>query len=111
MLRGCLFVGMVGGWTLSAASLYVVRSAHGVSVLTKNSLSFTDTYADLRQWKADDLPAHRDLVRRLMVTDHQDLLAGVPGVGGDEESADEEKSSSKHHKKSHSHRSDVALDE
>jgi hypothetical protein len=109
MLRGCLFFGMVGGWTLSAASLYVVRSAHGVSVLTKNSLTFTDTYADTRQWSVDDLPAHRTLVRRLIDTDHQDALADVRGFSGKMDSIADDTSSSKHHK--HSHRSDVALDQ
>lgn len=107
MLRGCLFVGMVAGWGLSAASLYVVRSAHGVAVLTKNSLSFTDTYADIRQWKADDLPQHRDLVQRLIATDHRDLLGDLPGVV---EAADHTESA-KHHKHSRSHHADLALDE
>jgi hypothetical protein len=111
MVRGILFFGMVGGWALSAASLYVVRSPHGVSVLTKNSLTFTDTYADTRKWTSNDLAAHSTLVRRLIDTDHQDALADVHGFSGKADADADETSSSKHHKHSHSHHSDVALDQ
>ncbi|HEY1684692.1 MAG TPA: hypothetical protein VGG19_08020 [Tepidisphaeraceae bacterium] len=90
---------------MSAASLYVVRTDHGINVLTKNSLSFTDTYVDIRKWKSDDLPDHRELVDRLIAKDRKDLLAEVPGVVEEAEKG----KSSKHHK--HSHHDDIAVDE
>lgn len=106
MLRGCLFVGMLSGWALSASALYVVRSPKGVSVFTKDSLSFVDTYADTRTWKTDDLASHKEIVSRMKATGRDDLLPR--GESAKEANADS--GDSKHHKR-HSHHTDVAMGE
>lgn len=82
MFRFIFFTLFAGGWSLSAACLYVVRTSSGVAILPKDSITFADTYADTRAWKMDDLPRHRALVQRLVETDREDLLAGISGAGG-----------------------------
>ncbi|HWB53715.1 MAG TPA: hypothetical protein VG722_05960 [Tepidisphaeraceae bacterium] len=83
MLRAILFFGMVSGWALSAACVYVVRTPTGWIVMPKNSLSFKDTYADTRHWTADDLPDHRALVQRLISTNREEELSDVKGISGE----------------------------
>jgi hypothetical protein len=68
---------LCSGWGLSAACLHVVRTPAGVSILPKDRLSFTDTYADTRTWTPEDLPKHSALVARLVASDRGQLLAHV----------------------------------
>src|SRR5436190_4562559 len=68
---------MAGGWCLSAACLYVVRTPTGVTVLPKDRLTFTDTWADTRTWTMKDVPAHSALVNRLVYSERGHLLAHV----------------------------------
>jgi hypothetical protein len=63
---------MVGGWVLAAASLHVVRGAPthkycplNVQLVTKEKMSFKDTWVDLTKWTSEDVAAHRDVVVRL----------------------------------------------
>ncbi|HZZ44098.1 MAG TPA: hypothetical protein VFE58_14270 [Tepidisphaeraceae bacterium] len=68
------------GWGLAAAALHVVRTPANfltVSVVTKNDLSFEDTYVDSRTWTIQDVSKHRDLVARLLATGKSDVLAHV----------------------------------
>ena len=68
---------MAGGWCLSAACLYVVRTPTGVTVLPKDRLTFTDTWADTRTWTIKDVPQHTALVNRLVYSERGHLLAHV----------------------------------
>ena len=68
---------MAGGWCLSAACLYVVRTPTGVTVLPKDRLTFTDTWADTRTWTIKDVPQHSALVNRLVYSERGQLLAHV----------------------------------
>src|SRR5436853_490182 len=68
---------MAGGWCLSAACLYVVRTPAGITVMPKDRLSFTDTWADTRTWTIKDVPQHAALVNRLVNGERGHLLAHV----------------------------------
>jgi hypothetical protein len=68
---------MAGGWCLSAACLYVVRTPAGVTVMPKERLTFTDTWADTRAWTIKDVPQHAALVNRLVSSERGHLLAHV----------------------------------
>lgn len=74
------------GWTLAAAALHVVvapdsadsgETGWKVLLLPKNRLSFTDTYADTRNWSASDAQKHKALVDRLIEAGHADRLGHV----------------------------------
>ena len=80
MFKLLVLIMLLGGWVLAATSLHVVRTPSGmlgVSVVTKNDLAFEDTYVDTRAWTIADVPAHRDLVRRLIATNKTDVLNHV----------------------------------
>ena len=57
---------LVGGWTLAASALYVVRTPGGFVVIPKNRLGFADTYVDARDWTLADVPAHAPVVLRVV---------------------------------------------
>src|SRR5881628_2616074 len=71
---------LISGWGLAAAAMHVVRTPSGVTVVTKDTLGFTDTYADTREWKSADLSEHKLLVNRLLSTEHGDALEHISGV-------------------------------
>jgi hypothetical protein len=76
---------LAGGWLLAAASLHVVRTPANfltVSVVPKNELTFNDTYVDTRAWTAEDLPAHQELVRRVVYAGKSEILAHVLDTKG-----------------------------
>lgn len=56
---------LLAGWGLAALSLYVVRTAGGVQVVTKNKLSLVDTYIDVRHWNSDDEEKHSAFYARV----------------------------------------------
>jgi hypothetical protein len=64
----------LGGWTLAALSLHVVRTPDKIEVVTKQRLGFVDTYCDTRAWTLADIPRHPTLVRRLIEIDQAELL-------------------------------------
>jgi hypothetical protein len=72
-----------GGWALAAASLHVVRApgtmVYGylpanVQVMTKNALTFKDTWVDTTKWTVADVDSHPDFVGRLEQTNKADLV-------------------------------------
>jgi hypothetical protein len=76
-----------GGWVLAAASLHVVRapSTHqycpvNIQLVTKDRLTFKDTWVDLTRWTAADVVTHRDVVARLEEAGKIKLLQHVPGA-------------------------------
>jgi hypothetical protein len=78
MFKFFCFLLLAAGWVLAASAIHVVRTPANfltVNFVTKNALTFDDTYVDARPWTARDLPAHRDLVRRLVTAGKADTLA------------------------------------
>ena len=85
LIKFVFVVGLVfGGWALAAASLHVVRApgsmAFGkvpftVQLLTKNAITFRETYVDTTKWSVADLDSHRDFVARLEQVNKADLVA------------------------------------
>jgi hypothetical protein len=68
---------LLAGWGLAAISLHIVRTPAGLTILPKDTLSITDTYADTRDWKPTDLPEHKALIKRLLSTDRMDAVRHV----------------------------------
>jgi hypothetical protein len=65
---------VLGGWALAAASLHVVRAPGkmiydyvplNVQFVTKNTLSFHDTWVDTTKWTEADVAAHPSFKNRL----------------------------------------------
>lgn len=67
------------GWGLAALSLHVIRTPDQIpfALVTKERLSFRDTYVDTRAWTMDDVPRHPELVARLIRSGQADLLRHV----------------------------------
>jgi len=57
---------LLGGWSVAALSLHVVRTSDRWVVVPKNTIGVTDTYADARSWTLNDAASHPALVRRLI---------------------------------------------
>jgi len=83
---------MFGGWALAAASLHVVRApgtmAFGyipfkVQLITKNAITFRETYVDTTKWTVVDAQAHQDFVNRLDQLNKSDLVAHVKPAAAD----------------------------
>ena len=79
MFKLAFFMFIMTGWALAASALYVVRSPDGFAVVTKESLTFTDTYADTRTWERKDVADHREVVARLIRTEKAGMLAHILG--------------------------------
>ena len=85
LIKFVFVVGLVfGGWALAAATLHVVRApgsmAFGkvpftVQLLTKNTITFRETYVDTTKWSVADLDAHKGFVARLEQLDKAALVA------------------------------------
>jgi hypothetical protein len=85
LLKFVIVVGlMFGGWALAAASLHVVKSPgsmiygkvpFNVQLVTKNNLTFHDTYVDTSKWSVSDLDSHKDVVARLEQLNKTDTLS------------------------------------
>jgi hypothetical protein len=76
IFRLCVFVLLAGGWTLAALSLHVVRTKaqFPITLLTKNHLSFKETWVDTTTWTIDDVAKHPVVVERIIRTRHADAL-------------------------------------
>jgi hypothetical protein len=76
LFRSASFVALVGGWTVSAAALHLVRTPSNSFpvILTKDHLGFRDTYVDTRKWTIADDAAHPIVVARLIQLGRADLL-------------------------------------
>lgn len=87
LLKFVIVVALVfGGWALAAASLHVVRApgtmAFGyvpfkLQLITKNAITFRETYVDTTKWSVVDADAHKDFVNRLDQVNKSDLVAHV----------------------------------
>lgn len=79
LFRLLVTVLLVGGWTLAASALHVVRTndSQPIKLIPKDRLSFTDTYVDVRTWTVDDAAAHPAVVERLIETGRGDALASI----------------------------------
>ena len=64
------------GWGLAALSLHVVRTGEQIPItlVPKEKLGIEDTYVDTRNWTADDVAAHPEVVRKLIDTQQADVL-------------------------------------
>jgi hypothetical protein len=84
LVRSVALVGFVGGWTLAASALYLVRTPGNSFpvIVTKDHLGFKDTYADTRKWTVSDDAAHPVLVARLIQLNRTDLLAHTVSTTG-----------------------------
>lgn len=78
MFKLLVLVTWLAGWGLAAASLHVVRTPEKVIVVPKDKLTFSETYADIREWTTDDAMNHPQVVARLTATGRGDLLADLP---------------------------------
>ena len=65
---------VLGGWSLAALSLHVVRTPDKIGLIPKQRLGFTDTYVDARKWTLSDLPAHAALVERVLQANKAELF-------------------------------------
>ncbi len=76
---------MFGGWTLAAASLHVVRTPAtskyipvNLHFVTKNHLTFKDTWVDTTKWNLADLSSHEEFAARLAQAGQLDLVKDLP---------------------------------
>jgi len=65
---------ILGGWSLAALAVHVVRTPGRIEIITKQSLDYRDTWADTRTWTMADVPKHTALVSRVLATGNADLL-------------------------------------
>jgi hypothetical protein len=80
--RLILLVVMVSGWTLALSAVHVIHTPTRIQVITKDRLTFADTFADTRHWTLDDVPNHATLVRRVLALKQEDLLKHVTDPHG-----------------------------
>jgi hypothetical protein len=66
---------LVGGWTLAAAALHVVRTPGHVIVVPKDRLGFQETYVDARHWTIQNVSQHPVVSARLVSLGKAPLLA------------------------------------
>lgn len=74
---------LLGGWTLSAASLYVIRTPGHLVILPKDRLGFHDTFVDTRHWTLADVRMHPAVVARVIHLGRYDLLSNTVDARGD----------------------------
>lgn len=82
IFRLIVFVLLVCGWGLAAASLHVVRTpaaSREFIVVPKNRIGIRHTYVDTRAWTLDDASNHPAVVRRMIETEKYMALAHVTG--------------------------------
>jgi hypothetical protein len=67
---------LVVGWGLAGLSLHVIRTADQIPItlVPKDQLGVVDTYVDTRNWTADDIALHPELVERLIHAGKADVL-------------------------------------
>lgn len=71
---------LLGGWTLSAAALHVIRTPDEqgyLLIIPKNRLGFSQTYVDIRNWTATDVAANETLVARMTEAGKGEKLAEI----------------------------------
>lgn len=66
-----MFLFLIAGWALAAASLHVVRTAGpipkvgGIELVPKERLTYRETWIDITGWTDDQVAAHPSLGRKL----------------------------------------------
>jgi hypothetical protein len=84
LFRLIVLVLLLGGWTVAALSLHIIRGQGRVVVVPKKSLDYHDIYADTTKWTLDDVARHPAVVNRLIQNGKADLLQHVaPQATGD----------------------------
>jgi hypothetical protein len=75
---------LVTGWTVSAASVYVIRTPESnfPTIVLKNQFGFKDTYADTRSWTLQEDREHEALVSRLLQLGKSSVLAHTVNLKG-----------------------------
>ena len=84
LFRLIVLVLLLGGWTVAALSLHVIRGQGRVVVVPKKSLDYHDIYVDTTKWTLDDVARHPSVVNRLIQNGKADLLQHIaPQSTGD----------------------------
>ena len=86
LFRAVTLVLLVGGWSLAASAVHVIRTPNNLVVVPKDQIRFHDTFLDTRQWTVTDDQAHPAVVARLVHLGRPDLLhhtLPVDGVAAD----------------------------
>ena len=71
LLLFVMFLMLIAGWALAAASLHVVRTTGpipkvgGLALVPKDRLTYRETYVDVTTWTDAQLAAHPSLGRKL----------------------------------------------
>jgi hypothetical protein len=82
--RLIVLVLLLGGWSVAALSLHVIRGQGRVVVIPKKSLDYHDIYVDTTKWTLNDVATHPNVVNRLIQNGKADLLQHVaPQATGD----------------------------
>lgn len=69
---------LLGGWTVAALSLHVVRTPDRILLLTKARFgTIQDTYCDTRAWTVEDLKSHVAVVQRILETGKAESIRHV----------------------------------
>ena len=84
LFRLIVLVLLIAGWGFLAAAVHVVRTPSTLTIVTKDRLGFTDTYADTRGWTLADVESHPALVRRLVDAGKSDRLSHLANPSEDE---------------------------
>jgi hypothetical protein len=74
LFRLTLLSVLLSGWGMAALSLHVVRTPDRIGLIPKQRLGITDTYVDARKWTLSDLPAHAQLVQRVLQANKAELF-------------------------------------
>ena len=85
MFRLIVLVLLLGGWTIAAFSLHVIRTQGSkIVVIPKQSLDWRDSYVDTSKWTLDDAASHPAVVKRLIQNGKVGVLQHVaPDAQGD----------------------------
>ena len=67
-------IALGGALTYFGLRYHYVMTSDRMLVVEKTEMSFTDTYADVRDWSAGDFQKHPELVRALIEGGHTDLV-------------------------------------
>lgn len=68
-LKSLIVLILLAGWALAGSALHVVRwpgAEVWIGIVPKDRLGVKDTYVDVRNWTAQDIYDHPDLVKRLI---------------------------------------------
>ena len=60
---------------------HIVKTDKGRIYVPKAKMALSETFADVTQWKTEDLEAHPEVVKALINNGHQDVIAHL--VAGD----------------------------